>query len=406
MRFSSVPRLLLAALAAATPALGASAGVPLLYETGASDRANAPVALAAQQGTDGTRLLPTAAGRVNVSFDAGRFVYLGFAFETAGSFAVTVAPEGPLASVRVFANGAELTTVSGHDRAFTAPTQSAGAYSVVVRLERADARQVPVTISLNAFSSCATLLPNPCGQVLDAAPAGLTYDLAKGAVVETPADVLIPAVTRAEGVRGPVRSDLSLANRTATRLALSLSFTGADGTRTAPTRLILAPYSRQRIEDVVAYLFHEPVSAQGVLAIRGFVPLAAGDVTAETYYDQGDAGHIGTTLPLFVGESTRVGSTVLAGSTEGNPRLVVFSSATDGGLTLHEARLIVMLGGEPLSIPISVYGGSYASARIFDLTGGQEGDGLLSLESDDPTLHAVLIRNDAASGSPFVVAAN
>jgi hypothetical protein len=259
-------------------------------------------------------------------------------------------------------------------------------------------------VSLAGFTACASLLPNPCGSIASAPPDGLAYAMTIGGEA-SPADVLIPAVVRAAGLHGPVRSDVSLVNESDSKIVASLSMITVDRGATPAKAVELGPRARVKITDVVGFLLGSDADAQGALAIRGFVPATPGGLTAETYYDNGEKGRIGSTLPLFYERGARDASSILAASTDGDPRIIVFSSAP-AGRAAHAARIRVDLGGAPVLVPIELPAGVYASARVADVIGKSASDALFTVESDDPAFHAVLVRSDPASGTPYLTASN
>jgi hypothetical protein len=414
MKVPAVSTVLLALTLGAGGLDAASSSVPLLYRSDPTDTAAAPRVLAARDRTSGelpARLASAPGGHLVVSFDRGtqtpgRYVYLGFSFAASSPFAVGVVAEKALASVAVTANGQELRSVSGRPDVYATPLAQKGPFSVVLRLERGDASQVPVKVDVYGFRACASLVPNPCGEISAAPPEGLTYDLTLGGDAG-PADVLIPAVVRASGLHGPVKSDVTLVNETDAKLIATLALVTTDRGTTASKPVELAPRARLKVTDVVGFLLGDGGDAQGALAVRGFVPASPGGLTAETYYDQGAKGRIGSTLPLFF-DRGREPSSILAASSDGDPRLILFSSgAKGGGLAAHVARIRVELGGgAPLSVPIEVPAGVYASARLADLIGRSASDGIVSIETDDPAIHAVLVRSDPGSGTPYLTASN
>ena len=415
MKVRAVTTMLVAFTLGAGALEAASTAVPLLYRSDPTDAASAPRALVAREAAangPAARLASAPGGRLVVSFDRGarspgRFVYLGFSFAATSPFAIGVAPETPLASVAVSVNGNDFRTVLGRQDVYASPAPQTGPFSAVIRLERGDASQVPVNVSLHGFRSCASLLPNPCGDVSDAPPEGLAFGLSLGGEAG-PADVLIPAVVRAAGLHGPVRSDVSFVNESDAKVVATISLVTLDRGATSPKAVELAPHARLRIADVVGFLLGEDADAQGALAIRGFVPASPGGLAAETYYDNGEKGRVGSTLPLFIEKGARDASSILASTTDGDPRLILFSSAPSGSaLASHVARIRVDLGGgAPLSVPVSVPAGVYANARLADLIGATSAAALVSIETDDPSIHAVLVRSDPASGTPYLTASN
>src|SRR5262249_6259444 len=173
MKTRAVSTLVLAFTLGAGALEAASTAVPLLYRSDPTDSAATPRVLAARDAAGGApaaRLASAPNGRGVVSFDRagaapGRFAYLGFSFDAASAFAVGVSVEQPLASVAVSVNGNEFRSLLGKPDVFGSPTAQTGPFSVVVRLERADATRVPVNVSLHGFASCPSLVPNPCGDV-------------------------------------------------------------------------------------------------------------------------------------------------------------------------------------------------------------------------------------------------
>ena len=138
------------------------------------------------------------------------------------------------------------------------------------------------------------------------------------------------------------------------------------------------------------------------------MPQSPGDLAAETYYDNGGQGRIGTSLPVYAGPAVRDAGTILAGTSDGNPRLLLFTSDTgSGAVTPHTARLNVQLAGRnPQVIPITIAGGTYSNVSLVDLIGNPQSEALVSVDTDDPTFHAVLVRSDPVTGSPFLTASN
>ena len=55
-------------------------------------------------------------------------------------------------------------------------------------------------------------------------------------------------------------------------------------------------------------------------------------------------------------------------------------------------------------MPVEVGAGVYASALLSDLAGQVPSDGVFSVETDDPAIHALLVRSDPTTGSPFLIA--
>jgi hypothetical protein len=392
----------------------APTAVPLLYRSDPTDAAASPHALVAREaasGAFGAHLASAPGGRLVVSFDRtdrapGRFVYLGFTFTATSPFAVGVSSAASLASVAVAVNGNEFRPVLGRADVWGSPVTLTAPYSVVVRLERGDTSRVPVNVSLFGFASCPSLVSNPCGDVSNAPPGDLVYGIPAGAE-GGPADVLIPAVVRAAGLHGNVRSDVSLVNESDAKIVTVLSLVAASGGESPAKPVTLAAHARVKIADVVGFLLGPDSDAQGALAIRGFVPSSPGSLAAETYYDNGDKGRIGSTLPLFVAGSPRDSVSILASSLDGDPRLILFSSAPAGSaLSTHVAKIRIDLGNGALSVPVNVAGGVYGSARLSDLVGGGGPSGLVSIETDDPSIHAVIVRSDPVSGTPYLTASN
>ena len=403
------------AAALVTPAaLGSPAGVPFVTVSPPTDAASAPASLAplpssAQAAVP--RLLPTDAGRVRVSFarpdgSLGRYVFLGISFQS-GPYALWVLTDRPVASVSASAAGEPLLVTSTPGAYATpGPTAPGQLLDAVVRLERLDAAEVFVTLLVSRFSRCDGWIQSPCGQALDEAPDGLVFALgpARRAAEADPADLVFPAVIRTQGLHGPIRSDLTLVNRSGATVRATLTFRSRTGLVSDPADLEVPPLSARQIVDVVGALLSEGADAEGILEVRGFVPVSPADALAETYYDHGETGRIGTTLPAFVASSeTSRSSRILAAPAAANPRLNVFSSTSSGEPFDVTVRLVP--GPSPVTLHLSP--DAYLSVRVADLFPGQALEGaLVSVECADPSVHAIATRNSSVSGTPTVFASN
>lgn len=415
-----LPGVAAAALAALTGALvapdaaAAPAGVPFVTVSPPTDSAASPAALSpsASSATVAVpRLAATDAGRLRVSFarpdgSLGRYVYLGLSFES-GDFALQVRTDRLVASVAATAAGEPLLPASAANAfAAPAPLEASGPVDAVVRLERLEDAEVHVTLSLARFSRCDGWIQSPCGAVLDEAPEGLAFALgpARRASAADPAELVFPAVIRTQGLHGPIRSDLTLVNRSGATVRATLRFRSRTGLASDPADLEVPPLSARQVVDVVGALLGPSADAEGVLEVRGFVPAAPADTLAETYYDHGETGRIGTTLPAFAAssENARPGRILLAPAA-GNPRVNVFSSTSTGDAFAVTFRL--MPGPAPVTLTLSR--DAYLALRLSDLFPGGAADGaLLSVETADPSVHAIATRNSGVSGSPTVFASN
>jgi hypothetical protein len=411
-RLSSV---LLLSLPFLSGPLGA-AGVPLLYRSAATDDGASPAAVVAHGGADAAlaaRLVDTADGVAVVSFeregkDPARYAYLGFSFTASEPYAVVVKGDG-VPSVSVTVNGRELATVGGVNGAFAEVNPTSGSQSVVIRLDGGGAvRRASVGVSVRSFTSCPTLQPVLCGEVGAGSPRGLTYDLGlRPAADASRADLLIPAIVRADGLHGPVRSDVTLLNRFDAPLRVRLTLR-SPGAGASPERVVdLAAHSRLTLTDVVRHLLPEAAEGQGVLEVRGFTSASPGDVTAETYYDGGESGRIGSSLPVFSGDAPRGGAaaTVLSATSDEDPRLLLFSS--DPTAREVTGTLLVVAGSDRVEeMPLGVTPDRPISARLSDLFGDLPAGALVTVLTNDPALHAVLVRSDPVTGSPRLVSSN
>ncbi|HEV8268377.1 MAG TPA: hypothetical protein VGR00_09100 [Thermoanaerobaculia bacterium] len=402
--------LLAGLLALGTPAFAAGTGAPLVYRSAPTEEGSPPAAV---RSTAGTRLVASDTGRYVVPFTKedggdGSFVYLGFSFTAKAPYAVTVTTEKPVASIRVFANGAEALTAAGSLQDWVVAKPPSGTQEVVVRLERGASRLVPVTVSLSGFQYVASLSPNPTGEILSAPPEELVWDLgAATRPAERNADLFVPAVIHSEGLHGPIRTRLALLNHAGATVRVGLALLSSEGGSPDSVKLDLPPRSTTALDDVVAYVRGEGVSDQGVLAIRGFVPGSPGDLVAETSYVNESGGRIGTTLPLFSESPARFSSVILSASQEGEPRLILFSDASRlGSAVPRVARIHVETASGDHVAPVTFLGGFSLTKRLSDLVPGAAPEGIVAVETDDPTIHAVIVRNDAVTGSPFVYASN
>ncbi len=395
-------------------AMASGSGVPLLYRSAPTDEATAPVPLVARSPAAGgvpVRLVSAPSGRITASFDAaGRYLYLGFSFHADGPFSVVVAPETPLASVQVLVNGVVFLPLGGSATAYAASSTLVGTPHVQIRLERGSAGQVPLAVSLRALTPCQPLAPAPCGELLDTPPASLVYDLSDGVAdpFDTQADLLVPAIVRGAGLHGPIRSALSVHNPADAPVRLRLFLSDLGGGFSNVVALTVPAGERSAIPDLVGWLYPgtpDPVG-QGVLEIQGFVPPSPGDLTVETAYEGGGDGRLGTTLPLFVDPLSEGSPALLTASTKDDPRLTLFSALplpATASLSRRALLRITLPDGTVSLNPIDVSGGP-VSARLSELVGLPVEGSAISFETDDPSLHAILVRSDPVTGSPFVVA--
>lgn len=386
-------------------ALASQTGVPLVHRSAPTDEASAPSRLVPGDAALPASLVATPEGRVTLDFgrpdaEPGRYVYVATRFICLGGFAARVSPERPLGSVAAWFKGQALSPRAGGTIEFVADNGNrAEAADLVLRFERGADRSVAVELEIRAWD-----FQNQV--VLDQVPFVMTYALAYLPSVY-PGDILVPAVARAEGRFGPVRTDVSFVNTSGADLSVAMTFLPGDGVSASNTLSFDVPArSQRRISDVVRSVFPRGSVAplEGILAVHGYVPANEGDFVAETYYERAEGGRIATRLPTYSSFSTRASSRLLSFTTEGNPKLILFSSRpySTGPLQPRTATLRFRRedGGEQAET-VGLWNGRYGITRVPGVDGR---DDLTTLESDDPFLHAVLISTDPVTGSTRILA--
>jgi hypothetical protein len=363
------------------------------------------------------RLVASPGGRTTVSFrtpngETGPYAYLGFAVSSAGPIVVSVRPDGALAGVRVFVDEVELGPIAGFPGDFAVPPPPASTVrsgSVVIRLEKGGADTVPLTGRTRTWTPCAESSSAACGQPVDVHPSWLAYHVGSP---EGLADVTVPAVMRKDGIHGPIRTDLSLTNRSDSSLQALLQVVSASGGVSNTVPVLVPAHQRVRVEDVVSSIYsgQGSVSDEGALLVRGFAPSCAGDLTVETYYDGGPGGRVGTALPVFVEGEWRSTGVLAAGPVDGDPRLTIYNALAGSldpdavDLTSFGLRLVAPDGSTEVLFPI-YSSRHYVSVRLSELGLPSFPPGsYFTVESDNPALRVLIVSSDPVSGSPSVIA--
>lgn len=397
----------------ASGALASGTGVPLVHVSPPTPDATIPDRLVPGDAAHPGALVATPGGRVTLRFsgasgEAAPYVFVGTRFFCRGRFVVRVSGdgvsigEGALRSVAARYRGAALPLLG------TAPGEFLGdsgtvpeTGDLVLRFERGTATAVSVVVEIRAWDAQA-------GTVLDVVPFAMTYALGYLPSVY-PGDLLVPAVARAEGRFGPVRTDVSFVNTSDADVSVAMTFFPADGPGRSNTVPIDVPARTQRrIEDVVRSMFPKgsQTPVEGILAVHGYAAANEGDFVAETYYERPDGGRVGTRLPTYSPFAARASSRLLSFTTRGNPKLVLFSTQpySEGVLPARTATIRFRRedGGENVET-VGLWNGRYGITRVFGVDGR---DDLTTLESDDPHLHALLVSTDALTGSTRVLASD
>lgn len=389
----------------AAGALASGTGVPLVHVSPPTADATIPDRLVPGDAAHPGRLVATPGGRVLLSFAASGgetapYVFVGTRFFCRGLFVVRVTPEGPVAGVSARYRGAALPLAGSTPGEFlgdSGATPETG--DLVLRFERGADAAVPVTVEIRAWDAQAAA-------ALDVVPFAMTYALGYLPSVY-PGDLLVPAVARAEGRFGAVRTDVSFVNTSDADVSVAMTFFPADGGgRTNTVPIDVPARTQRRIEDVVRTMFPKgsQTPVEGILAVHGYAAANEGDFVAETYYERPEGGRVGTRLPTYSPFTTRGTSRLLSFTTQGNPKLVLFSTRpyAEGLLPSRTATIRFRRedGGEKVET-VGLWNGRYGITRIFGVDGR---DDLTTLESEDPHLHALLVSTDPVTGSTRLLA--
>lgn len=121
-------------------------------------------------------------------------------------------------------------------------------------------------------------------------------------------------------------------------------------------------------------------------------------------------------MPVVSGRGDRLTREILTGSSRGNPRLSLVSSLLgyeSGGERPVTVRLrfTAPIPGE-FTYSVTVRDRDYFSAPLEEITGSFAGtpwyrtEAVVTIETDDPQVHALLVRSDPVNGSPTVLSSD